>query len=275
MRTQQWQIGPAVAADWPLFLAWARAEGWRVPQREVELFRDAGLGTALVLREEGSASGFVTCCAYQRSGWIGNLLVPAALRRGGRGRRLFGAALAALSGAGCRHLWLTASPEGEPLYAHYGFAAIGTVRRWVRPPGGGGAAGRPLPADSDPLRCDRLAWGESRAELLQGLARGGGWSSVNDSALLLQKGGDLQILGPWHRGRFGLLDGRGMLEQVLPLAEPATELVCDVVNAAPEELLLATAGFERRGETVLMVRGGVGPAQLERMVALATLGSCG
>jgi hypothetical protein len=63
-------------ADWQVFLALAREEGWRVPKSELELFRGPLAGSAFVLRRGEEVLGFVTAVAHERSGWIGNLIVP-------------------------------------------------------------------------------------------------------------------------------------------------------------------------------------------------------
>lgn len=268
-------IEKASAADWQTFLAWAQEEGWRVPQREIQLFRDEGLGTALVLREAGTLSGFVTCMPHRVSGWIGNLLVPKPCRNAGRGRQLFTAALEQLEADGCRHIWLTASELGRPLYEQFGFATVGKTQRLVRPAGEMTRVCRPFWPGVDPLLCDRLIWGEPRSALLTALTREGRWCTAGDTVLLLQQEPGMQILGPWYRGRNSSSAASSVLDQVLAIADQRSELVCDLVDDPPERLLLAASGFRSCGTNLLMVRGGVGPVRLSETVALATLGSCG
>jgi hypothetical protein len=61
---------------------------------------------------------------------------------------------------------------------------------------------------------------------------------------------------------------------LLAAAVPQQELVVDLLGHSGREKLLAAAGFISGGSTGLMVAG---PAQVQwsRLLALATLGSCG
>ena len=268
------EIGRPERADWATFCRWAEAEGWRVPARELELYAGALAGGAFVLRQGPQALGFVTAVAHQRSGWIGNLLIDPQRRGRGYGVLLLEQALAHLAAQGCESLWLTASEQGRPLYQRRGFRAVDRVVRWSR---AGGTSGGfpPPPADAAALlAADARTWEESRRDLLTGVANGGGLFCQGQSLLLLQAGADLQILGPWYSREFCPRENRLLLTAALDVAGPA-ELVVDLVASAPLAPLLAAAGFERRGECALMVRGPLPAGSLAGLVALASLGSMG
>ena len=75
-----------------------------------------------------------------------------------------------------------------------------------------------------------------------------------ETVLLLQAGAELQVLGPWYSREFCPRENRLVLTAALEAAGTG-ELVVDVLASAPVAALLSAAGFERRGECALMVRG--------------------
>lgn len=272
-------VGSPSAADWQVFREWAEQEGWRVPERELALYRHDLADSAFVMRAgPGEPLGFVTVCRQQRSAWIGNLLVAPARRGEGFGRRLFRHALATLSAHGVTTLWLTASGAGLPLYQSCGFREFGRVERWVSgqtaPSGGGG-----LRIENGELyelvRADAAAWGSSRAALLTLLARGGHICTSGRTMALLQPGDDLCVLGPWLSADHCPRANRLVLTMALAAVPGGVELAVDLIAGSPERPLLRAAGFRQLGETVLMVRGGNGCVLSGELVALASLGSLG
>lgn len=271
------QIVAPDAADWETFLSWAAAEGWRVPSRELELYAGSAGGEAFVLKADTRPLGFVTVVAHQRSGWIGNLLVPPDARGRGHGAWLFDHAAASLEKRGVESLWLTASAQGQPLYGRRGFRSVDRVVRWVlgrsgQSPAGTGGGVEALHA------ADRQVWGESRQELLESVTREGRIFAHGETVLLLQAGAELQILGPWYSRKFCPRENRRVLTAALEAAGTG-ELVVDALASAPVAALLSAAGFERRGECALMLRGASSLRQpagnLAGLVALASLGSMG
>ena len=118
------EIVSPTAADWQVFLALARDAGWRVPKNELALYRGPLAGSAFVLRAGEEVRGFVTAVAHEKSGWIGNLIVPADCRGRGYGALLFEHAVAVRERQGVDQIWLTASPAGRPLYDRMGFAVV-------------------------------------------------------------------------------------------------------------------------------------------------------
>jgi GNAT superfamily N-acetyltransferase len=271
------RIRVAEQSDWDGFIALAEAEGWRVPQREQKLFRGPWKHAARALVVAGRCCGLVTAVAHQRSGWIGNLLVPPAERGRGYGRELFEGALAVLHAQETTSVWLTASAAGRPLYERYGFVAVDQVERWVLAACrfGTTVAGRP----GDPVvllqRADRAAWGENRSGLIACLADQAQVFACEDAVALLQHGPDLQIIGPWYTPSGCLDANRQVLHNLLGATDPAVEIVIDVLGSAPIRPLLAAAGFTFAGRNDLMVRGAAGHVRLAMMAALASLGSFG
>ncbi|MDZ4183760.1 MAG: hypothetical protein U1D97_02130, partial [Desulfuromonadales bacterium] len=174
--------------------------------------------------------------------------------------------------AGPTTLWLTASAQGAPLYAQRGFETVAEVQRWVLREGGIGAGGL-LDAGVHGSHSDVAIWGDDRRPLLHHLEGGGNWQQQGESIALLQRGDDLQIVGPWY-GSTRLQDDAELLDRLIAAATPQQELVADLVSRSGREGLLAAAGFTCAGSTGLMVAG---PAEVDwpRLVALATLGSCG
>ena len=71
--------------DWQRFMSLAVDEGWRVPGFELTLFQGPWCEYAHVLDVNGFC-GLVTAVAYEKSAWIGNLIVPSQYRGKGMGR---------------------------------------------------------------------------------------------------------------------------------------------------------------------------------------------
>lgn len=269
------EINVAGQGDWDCFLTLAQLEGWRVPATEVELFRGPLAQCAFALREAGRFCGLVTAVAYPQSGWIGNLLVPAAERGKGYGAALFDFAVASLQQQGVTSYWLTASEQGAPLYRRRGFVSVDQVQRW-----GLRTAGSALecPKSSEELtrllREDAAVWGESRGRLLAPLAKGAAIFAFGQTLAMLQAGERCQVLGPWTSSGHCPRENRQLLMSVLAAANQGAELVADVLVSSPTGSLLAAAGFNPLGCCELMARGPVS-ARLESLTALASLGSLG
>ena len=124
-------------------------------------------------------------------------------------------------------------------------------------------------------RADAAAWGDSRVGLLTLLARGGRIISSGSSIALLQPEDNLNVLGPWLSADCCPHANRTVLSMVLEAVGGRGELAVDVLGGSPLRILLHAAGFRQTGETVLMVRGESRRAQLNQVVALASLGSMG
>ena len=258
--------------DWLVFKALALQEGWRVPQQELALHRQGGCSRAWALRSDDATIGLVTGVLHQKSAWIGNLIIAPTERGRGYGVALFNHAVKELRVAGATTLWLTASAAGAPLYAARGFHRVGQVERWVRQQGGSGEGIPPAAGDTG-ARVDAEVWGDDRRPLLCHLESSGSWLQQGESLALLQRGDDLQIIGPWYGSRQPRDDAK-LLNRLLATAAPQQEVVIDLLDHTGREELLTAAGFTPSGNTGLMVAG---PTQVQwsRLLALATLGSCG
>jgi GNAT superfamily N-acetyltransferase len=268
------QISHPTDADWPFFLDWARQEGWRVPANELGLFRGPLAECAFVLKERGAPRGFVTAVHHERSGWIGNLIVPADLRGRGCGGLLLRHALEVLRRRGVDSIWLTASDLGRPIYEKLGFRPMDGIRRYTLTIGEGGAGSSPAAGGEALLRGDCRVWGESRP-LLGHLALGGFVAASGGTAALLQEGETMRVIGPWVSAESCPRENRLVLTALLSAATPGTELAADILESSPAGALLAAAGFEPRVRTDLMVLGPASGVQLSQLVALASLGSIG
>lgn len=132
-RSREITLAVPLPQDWERFCAWARHEGWRVPARELALYRNELADSATVLYEDQVPCGFITVCRHQRHAWIGNLIVDPVRRGEGLGRQLFEHAVGCLAARGVGTLWLTASPAGLPLYQSAGFREVGRIERWILP----------------------------------------------------------------------------------------------------------------------------------------------
>ncbi|MDT9685832.1 GNAT family N-acetyltransferase [Streptomyces sp. TRM76323] len=133
----------------PACLALARGRGWPAEVRAWDLLFEAGAvygayaaaGTAAGAGELAGAVGAVRYGTAVTT--IGGMLVAEPHAGRGLGTRLL---RHALDRAPADTVWLTATPQGRPLYERFGFREIGTLVR---------CAGTPTPAaagDGDPTR---------------------------------------------------------------------------------------------------------------------------
>lgn len=260
--------------DWRAFFAYTAIEGWRVPLVEQHLFRGSWQQYARVLEVDGQFCGMVTAVPYRKSGWIGNLIVPPELRGRGFGSELFAAAVKSLGERGVRSIWLTASQQGQPLYEKNGFSVVDQIERWLLPPGQktGGETSIPSVLISRLLQADQSAWGEDRSSLLVPLAERGSIHVHGNSVAMLQKGTDLQMIGPWYAD---IANARQHLSRLVAAADLEQDLIIDLFRSSGLQPELRASGFRNTGRNQLMVRNGPEPASLTRMVSLASLGSIG
>ena len=220
--------------------------------------------------------GFVTAIKYDRSGWIGNLIVAKQCRCAGIGGMLFSNALSALQSAGARTIWLTASEAGIPLYRKLGFNRIDTIVRWVG--SGQRRHSAPLAAEgggslSDCSRgIDIQAWDDRRTALLEMTTRQGRLFQQDTGFIVRQEYDDGVQFGPFSASNSAdaerLFDGAA--------GGGADSIRVDV----PASNRAATRLFSRRnmriaGSTALMYRGKKPAYRPELIYGLATMGSCG
>ncbi len=269
------EISTLRSADWDIFLAIALQEGWRVPEQELDLFRGPLASGAFALRENVEALGFVTVVAYEKHGWIGNLIVHPACRGLGYGNGLFDHAVAELTNRGMETIWLTASAMGKPLYEKKGFRKVDEVVRRERTPE------RSAPLCGEPgrketlLAADARVWGERRTKLIEPLIEEGQVLAAGDAIALLQRKSNPQILGPWYSPNLCPRENRRILASILCAAREGCGLITDVLASSPVNTLLAAVGFSEGSRCDLMVRGPVQGVDLSSLVSLASLGSMG
>jgi len=263
-------------SDWEMFSALASSENWRVPRSELQLFKGPWSQFSHVLDDNGFC-GLVTAIAYEKSAWIGNLIVPGNLRRKGYGQHLFKSVLADLVGRGMTSIWLTASDQGHRLYAREGFIEVDRVERWVLSPSGG-VLGSPETANNSCeklLHADSLAWGENRSPLLPALCKDGNVFAVENAVAMLQPGPDLQVVGPWYSNDASLHANQLLLTTIIAAANPFVDVFMDMFGSSPLRPVCESSGFKCTGQTSLMVFGDVGSIDFKSMVSIASLGSVG
>lgn len=267
--------------DWRDFLLAAAKEGWRVPRKELELWRGPLADGVLALRRRSRFAGLITLVHHGASAWIGNLLVVDEWRGRGYGAYLLDQAILRLERQGSPCLWLTASAAGLALYQRRGFEIVGQVERWVLNGTEGAPARTPGPTGQDRLqeRAELLSedagvWGQKRP-LLEYLLPEASLLRSGSNVALLQREPGLQILGPWFAAENERVDQERLLTLALAEIRPAEELVIDLRAGAVPAVVMHAAGFVCRGRTRLMVRGDRSHIDLQRLVAFASLGSMG
>lgn len=272
-------VRPASPSDWMRFSELADTEGWLVPAVERELFASIWAGQALVLVDNEHFCGMVTAVVHERTGWIGNLIVPATLRGRGYGTQLFREALSILRSQHVSSVWLTASEMGRPLYEGFGFTSVQQVERWllkrenVQVPDH--VSVKPV-SHNLIYDADLAVWNETRKDLLGVLVGQGPVLGNADSIALLQQGKDIQVIGPWYSKTDCPRTYRRLLQQILAAARfQKSDLVIDLCGPSALRPLLAAAGFARCGSALLMVNDNGKDVGLNEMVSLASLGSVG
>jgi ribosomal protein S18 acetylase RimI-like enzyme len=147
------------------------SEGWPIETREAfanALARDpAGCFLAEL---DGRPAGICVATAYERSGFIGELIVRREARARGIGPRLLECAVAYLKGRGSEAIYLDAVERAVRFYENVGFRKVCRSLRFLA-----GTEGRPHPevrpmrlADLDEVfRLDRAAFGDDRSFFLE------------------------------------------------------------------------------------------------------------
>lgn len=254
------------------FLSLAAAEGWISDAWELEFLRTAFPSGCLVCRNKGIPVAFLTSIKYEKSGWIGNLLVRKEWRGQGLGSALFERALEVLDQAGTRTIWLTASESGRPIYERHGFLAIDTVQRWQAK--GHIRADAPDSDYSKILAIDETGWGDRREELLQATINHGSSTLLPGGFLIRQKWGEAVQIGPWSSSNPTV--AQQLLEKSITPTADGPLIILDVPagNSEATKLMYGT-GFSRQSSTTLMYRGEKPAYAPESIYALASMGSMG
>lgn len=260
--------------DIPFFLDLAASEGWISSEWELEFLLGSFPEGCFSCVNGARPVAFVTSIKYDKSGWIGNLIVAETLRGREIGSGLMRKAMEALLKAGAETVWLTASDSGKPIYERLGFAEIDAVKRW-KGRGRGGCARRICEITvPEAVGLDLLGWGDERNSLVLAACGRGEMFATMEGFLVLQDCGNFKQVGPWGSVEAG--DASLLLDEVLTRVESSSGIALDVPegnsHAAP---LLASRGFTVTGRTCLMYFGVEPLYKPDKIYALGSMGSMG
>lgn len=255
------------------FLTHAKIEGWITTRSEIEFLLKSYPGGCLVCLKKRRLVGFITSIRYERSAWIGNLLVIPSCRGRGIGRLLMAKVLQTLDESACETVWLTASADGEHLYRTLGFRQIDVVRRWK-------GAGYLLPENGSAEYCEKISktdsagWGDERPQILDALTDGCNRFTTDNGFIVSSFSSGMQHIGPW--GATSEAAAAELFSRVRAVGSGACEAVLDVPasNLSATKLLVSN-GFTISGTTLLMSRGTPSGYNPDNIFALASLGSYG
>jgi GNAT superfamily N-acetyltransferase len=178
-------IRAMTAADAPILVALASAQGWRDRTTFYDLMLRVPTCRMLVGEIDGRVIAGGIATVQGSVGWLGGLIVDAELRRRGIGRAMTENLIAHLRTAGCATLSLEATDQGLPMYEAMGFRLMTHYRQLQAehldepPPIPAGATLRRLGPDDLPdiFALDRAATGEDRSAALAVLTEvNGGWA---------------------------------------------------------------------------------------------------
>ncbi len=203
--------------------------------------------------------------------WISMVLVSPALRGHGLGRAVFARCLAQVQSKD-RVPMLDATPQGEALYAQFGFEPTWRFTRWRRPQNTTAMSG--LPADTSIhylQQLDQQALGFDRHALLSGMAEREGARCVRhaEASALLRPGRTAVHIGPMHATQE--VEGAALLQAIAAALPDA--LVVDVPQGRSRmEATLNATGFAPERPFARMVRASglkLAPTQTDIVQAVA------
>jgi GNAT superfamily N-acetyltransferase len=268
-------------SDLPAGLRLSHQAQWNQTPEDWRRLLDWEPAGCFALDLAGQVVGTVTTTCYGGDlAWVGMLLVDAANRQRGFGRRLLLHALAHLEQRGIGAVMLDATPLGRPLYGHLGFQEQYGLDRWqgiARIPPAASPNARPLDfgtVSPAVLDLDRRAFGLDRSRLLVGLLTGtqakGLWAGTTDQPagyVILRPGAER-----WHVGPLVANDAASaarLLQSALgTLNGHAVEL--DVPSFPFAHEIVRGAGLSPVRPFIRMLRGKPPPAgDLSRIYATA------
>jgi len=149
----------------------AQSVGWVSQDKLVfEIFRGKDPNGCFLAEMAGEPVGMIVATQYEKSGYLGTLIVKDACRGEGIGHELLLHAIQYLETRGVESIYLDAAPKAIPLYLRNGFHPISPILRFdgtctahphpkVRPM---------LPADLGKVfQLDKTAFGEDRSYFLE------------------------------------------------------------------------------------------------------------
>lgn len=273
------KIDPFCTGDIAPFLKLAAVEGWLAEPWELEfLLLEFPQGCFTAWAGNGEAIGFVTSIRYERSGWIGNLIVSSAYRGKGIGALLFKKALKTLLDSGVETVWLTASKSGMPLYQKFGFTRIDTIIRWngigLQRLSGEESEATGNTVDSMLNEIDSQVWGDRRDTLLAVTVGRGRVFQEESAFMVVQRCNDISQLGPFAASSYCTADA--LLKAALNSTPIGTKVCLDAPASNRTALMLFNRNRMRiSGRNELMYAGVKPIYQPEYIFGLATMGSCG
>lgn len=188
------ELIPLTEAHLPGAVALSRAAGW--PHRIEDWALGLSVSEGVVAVDGGRVVGTAICSLHGPVATLNMIIVDAAMRGRGLGRRLMERVIAL---AGPREMRLVATEEGLPLYRKLGFAETGQIvqlngtARAADP----GRAVRLGAADVAALAAmDLQASGLDRRALLTRIAAGGETLTTEGGFALLRAFGRGHVLGP-------------------------------------------------------------------------------
>jgi ribosomal protein S18 acetylase RimI-like enzyme len=111
-----------------------RREGWDNTAALFELSLAHDPQGCFIAELDGEPAGLITSTRYERSAWLGNLIVAPEARRRGVGERLMKHAIRGLQESGIHTFRLEADPMGLRLYRKLGFVDQFDVPRFLKNP---------------------------------------------------------------------------------------------------------------------------------------------
>lgn len=188
-------ITPALA---PMLDALVAASGWNQTLRDWQLFER--LGSIHVTRDaQGAVVASGAVLPMEKVAWISMILVMPAARGQGLGRAVFAHCLQQVKDAGLTAM-LDATPQGEPLYAGFGFSPLWRLTRWQREAGAAAAAAPPAdkPSIGGLAALDAQALGVARPAVLADLLEREGSRCVRNGLAfgLVRTGRTAHQIGP-------------------------------------------------------------------------------
>ena len=265
-------------ADFDFAVAQTSREGWDATAELFETCVAHDPDGCFVAEVAGRPAAIVTATCYDRTGWIGNLVVSPEHRKHGIGGRLMDRAMAYLSGRGVRTLRLEADAPGVKLYRRLGFVDEFESLRFARQPAPSPRVGEveritpnDLPALSD---FDAEHFGDQRGRLLSLLLRHSRQTycirtsdSVNAYAMVLPSRFGVRI-GPFVAVSAEVADA---LLRAIVAEWSATTIGIGVSAANGQAIsLLEASAFQRTPSSFRMVLGHpIGRGHPEHVYAIA------
>jgi ribosomal protein S18 acetylase RimI-like enzyme len=269
---------PFVRDDIDFALVQTKREGWDTTAAVFEVCLALDPAGCFVAEADGGPAGMVTTTRYQRTAWIGNLIVAPEHRRQGIGERLMRLAMEHLAGRGVQTIRLEADPPGVPLYRRLGFTDEYESLRFARPAwqrAGHNDAERLTHTDLPEVAAfDAGHFGDERPRLLEllfGQAKAAygvrAHSEMRGYVLVLPARQGVRV-GPWVADDEQA--ARTLLEAVL--ADTADEPVAVGVPGVNKSAaaLLESSGFRRSDPCLRMIRGPIaGAGQPQNIYGIA------